>query len=107
VLDAALMNLKLHARVALSGLISEYNSTSGPVGARNLWQLIVKRASIRGLYTGDFLPAAFFRRARRKTDLATPLERWWRASGRANSNIQSTYCNPGSPIRDRSLQFVS
>ncbi len=55
VLDAALMNLKLHARVALSGLISEYNSTSGPVGARNLWQLIVKRASIRGLYTGDFL----------------------------------------------------
>lgn len=55
VLDAALMNLKLHGRVTLSGLISEYNSTLGAVGARNLWQLIVKRASIRGIYTGDFL----------------------------------------------------
>jgi len=55
VLDAALMNLKLHARVALCGLISEYNSKSGPVGARNLWQLVVKRARIEGLFTGDFL----------------------------------------------------
>ena len=55
VLDAALMQLKLHARVALCGLICEYNSTTGPIGARNLWQLIVKRASIQGLFTGDFL----------------------------------------------------
>jgi len=55
VLDAALMNLGLHARIALCGLISEYNSTSGPVGARNLWQLIVKRARIEGLFTGDYL----------------------------------------------------
>ncbi len=55
VLDAALMNLKLNARVVLSGLISEYNSPTGPVGVRNLWQLIVKRASITGLFTGDFL----------------------------------------------------
>jgi NADPH-dependent curcumin reductase CurA len=54
-LDTALMHLKLHARVALCGLISEYNSTTGPVGARNLWQLIVKRATIQGLFTGDFL----------------------------------------------------
>jgi NADPH-dependent curcumin reductase CurA len=55
ILDAALMHLKLHARIALCGLISEYNSTTGPVGARNLWQLIVKRASIQGIFTGDFL----------------------------------------------------
>lgn len=55
VLDAALMNLKLHARIALCGLISEYNSTNGPIGARNLWQLIVKRARIEGLFTGDYL----------------------------------------------------
>lgn len=61
VLDAALMNLRLHARIALCGLIAEYNSTTGPVGARNLWQLIVKRARIEGLFTGDYLqhfPAA-------------------------------------------------
>jgi NADPH-dependent curcumin reductase CurA len=55
VLDAALLHLKLHARVALCGLISEYNSPSGPIGARNLWQLIVKRARIEGLFTGDYL----------------------------------------------------
>jgi NADPH-dependent curcumin reductase CurA len=29
-LDTALMHVKLHARVALCGLISEYNSTTGP-----------------------------------------------------------------------------
>ena len=45
-----------HARVALCGLISEYNSTTGPVGARNLWQLIVKSARVEGFFTGDFLP---------------------------------------------------
>ena len=56
VLDTALMHLKRHARVALCGLISEYNSTTGPVGARNLWQLIVKSARIEGFFTGDFLP---------------------------------------------------
>jgi hypothetical protein len=54
VLDAGLMNLRLGARVGLCGLISEYNTD--PVGARNLWQLIVKRASIRGLLVADFVP---------------------------------------------------
>src|SRR5258708_10146609 len=52
-LDTALMHVKLHARVALCGLISEYNSTSGPIGARNLWQLIVKRATVQGFFVGD------------------------------------------------------
>ncbi len=55
-LDTALMHLKRHARVALCGLISEYNSTTGPIGARNLWQLIVKSARVEGFFTGDFLP---------------------------------------------------
>lgn len=54
VLDAGLMNLNLHARVGLCGLISEYN-TADPVGARNLWRLIVKRASIRGLLVADYV----------------------------------------------------
>ena len=70
-LDTALMHLKLHARVALCGLISEYNSTTGPVGARNLWQLIVKRATIQGLFTGDFLD----RFAEAQTALAAWLDK--------------------------------
>lgn len=55
VLDAGLMNLRHRARIGLCGLISEYNAGQ-PVGARNLWQLIVHSASIRGLLVRDFLP---------------------------------------------------
>ena len=54
ILDAALMNLRDGARIALCGLISEYNSA--PVGVRNLWQLIVHSASINGLLVRDFVP---------------------------------------------------
>jgi NADPH-dependent curcumin reductase CurA len=53
ILDAGLMNLNLNARVGLCGLISEYNTA--PRGCRNLWQLIVKRAQIRGLLVADYL----------------------------------------------------
>lgn len=53
ILDAGLMNLNLHARIGLCGLISEYNTP--PRGARNLWQLIVNRASIRGLLVADYV----------------------------------------------------
>lgn len=55
ILDAALMNLRDGARVALCGLISEYNAPA-PVGVRNLWQLIVHSASINGLLVRDFIP---------------------------------------------------
>jgi NADPH-dependent curcumin reductase CurA len=56
VLDAGLMNLAMHARVLLCGLISEYNSDSGKVGARNIWQLIVKRATMLGFLIADYVP---------------------------------------------------
>ena len=54
ILDAGLTNLNLGARVGLCGLISEYNSPE-PVGARNLWMLIVKRAAIEGLLVADYV----------------------------------------------------
>ena len=53
ILDAGLMNLNLKGRVGLCGLISEYNTE--PRGIRNLWQLIVKRADIRGLLVADYV----------------------------------------------------
>ena len=56
VLDASLRNLNVGARIALCGLISEYNSDSGRIGARNIWELIVKSASIHGFLIRDFLP---------------------------------------------------
>lgn len=56
VLDAGLMNLSMRARVLLCGLISEYNSDAGKVGARNIWQLIVKRATMTGFLVADYVP---------------------------------------------------
>lgn len=56
ILDAALLSINHRARIALCGLISEYNSTEGPYGARNLWQLIVKSARIEGVLVKDYLP---------------------------------------------------
>lgn len=55
ILDAALTNLADHATVALCGMISEYNSPE-KIGARNVWQLIVHRATIRGFLVSDYLP---------------------------------------------------
>lgn len=54
ILDAALNNMAMNARIGLCGLISEYNNPE-PVGARNLWQLIVKRATIQGILIADYV----------------------------------------------------
>jgi len=67
VLDAGLMNLALHARIILCGLISEYNSETH-VGARNLWQVIVKRATIHGFLILDY--------AARFSEGATEIAKW-------------------------------
>jgi len=56
ILDAGLLNLALHARIVLCGLISEYNSTTGAVGARNLWRVITNRATIHGFLVADYVP---------------------------------------------------
>ena len=54
-LDAALLTINHGARIALCGMISEYNSATGAVGARNLFQLIVKSASMAGFIATDFM----------------------------------------------------
>ncbi len=56
VLDAGLLNLAPRARIVLCGLISEYNSAVGPVGARNIWQLIVHQATMHGFLIKDYVP---------------------------------------------------
>jgi NADPH-dependent curcumin reductase CurA len=55
-LDAALMNLAPKARVILCGLICEYNCAEGKIGARNIWQLIVKQATMHGFLIMDYVP---------------------------------------------------
>ncbi len=54
ILDAGILSLNEHARVVLCGLISEYNTEHK--GAKNLWQLIVKQASIKGFLIRDYAP---------------------------------------------------
>ncbi len=58
VLDAGLMNLADEARILICGLISEYNNDGGKTGARNIWQLLVHRATMSGFlishYVGRF-----------------------------------------------------
>lgn len=56
VLDAGLNNLAMNARIGLCGLISEYNNSGEKTGARNVWQLIVKRAAMQGLLVADYVP---------------------------------------------------
>jgi NADPH-dependent curcumin reductase CurA len=56
ILDAALLNLAERARIVLCGLISEYNNAAGHIGARNLWQLIIKRATMHGFLIADYVP---------------------------------------------------
>ncbi|MES1955539.1 NADP-dependent oxidoreductase [Salinisphaera hydrothermalis] len=58
ILDAALANLRLHARVAICGAISQYNVT-GNVGdtgyaPRNYLSLLINRARMEGFIVFDF-----------------------------------------------------
>ena len=55
VLDAELLNLAPKARIVLCGLISEYNSPE-KVGARNLWQVLVQQATLKGFLIMDYAP---------------------------------------------------
>ncbi len=53
ILDAALANLALHARVVICGAISQYNSTE-PYAPRNYMALLVRRARMEGFIVFDF-----------------------------------------------------
>jgi NADPH-dependent curcumin reductase CurA len=47
ILDAALMCLNKHARVAVCGWISTYNDADAP-GPKNLWQLVAQSVTVQG-----------------------------------------------------------
>ena len=53
VLEAALANLALHARLVICGAISQYNAKVAMPGPSNLWQLLVKRAVMEGFLVID------------------------------------------------------
>ncbi len=56
VLDAALANLALGARIAICGAISAYNDINAVCGPKNYLKLLEKRASMTGFNIYDFAP---------------------------------------------------
>jgi NADPH-dependent curcumin reductase CurA len=52
-LEAAINSINLHGRIAVCGMISQYNATEPTPAPRNLAQIIAKRITIRGLLVLD------------------------------------------------------
>ncbi|CAN6460343.1 unnamed protein product [Victoria cruziana] len=51
-LDAVLLNMKLHGRISACGMISQYNLEK-PQGIHNLGQVVAKRIKIQGFIQSD------------------------------------------------------
>jgi NADPH-dependent curcumin reductase CurA len=54
VLDTVLTRIRVHARIALCGAISQINATEAPKGPKNYMQLLGKRARMQGFVTIDY-----------------------------------------------------
>jgi len=76
ILDAALAQLALHARVVICGAISQYNNTAPVKGPSNYLSLLVNRASMTGMVVFDHAPR-FGEAIRELTG--------WRAQGKLHS----------------------
>jgi NADPH-dependent curcumin reductase CurA len=51
--DAVLLNMRVHGRIAMCGIISQYNLEQ-PEGVRNLTSLIIKRIRMEGFVASDY-----------------------------------------------------
>ncbi len=52
-LDAALANMRMHGRIAVCGMIEQYNATSPPPGPSNFINVVPLRLTIRGFIVSD------------------------------------------------------
>ncbi|KAM7266072.1 hypothetical protein ACFE04_019456 [Oxalis oulophora] len=53
ILDEVLLKMRVHERIALSGMISQYNLEQ-PEGIRNLMHLVYKRVELKGFASYDY-----------------------------------------------------
>ena len=53
VLEAVLPAMREHGRIAVCGMIGQYNDADHPYGVKSLWQLVVKRVRMQGFLTYD------------------------------------------------------
>ena len=54
ILDAALLKLRMHARVVICGAISQYNASAAMKGPSNYLSLLVNRATMQGMVVFDY-----------------------------------------------------
>jgi len=52
-LEAAIQNMKHYGRIAVCGMIAQYNAPEPPQAPRNLMQLVVRRLTMRGFLVFD------------------------------------------------------
>lgn len=53
-LEAVLPLVRLHGRVAVCGMIDQYNDADHPHGVKTLWRLVVNRIKMQGFLTYDY-----------------------------------------------------
>ncbi|QZP07589.1 NADP-dependent oxidoreductase [Caenibius sp. WL] len=53
-LEAILPLMRLHGRIAVCGMIGQYNDADHPHGVKTLWQLVVNRIRMQGFITYDY-----------------------------------------------------
>ncbi|KAJ0093789.1 hypothetical protein Patl1_26867 [Pistacia atlantica] len=54
-LDAVLLNMRLHGRITACGMISQYN-LSQPEGVHNMMNIVFKRIQMKGFSSTDYFP---------------------------------------------------
>ena len=53
-LDAVLLNMRIHGRIAVCGMVSQHGVTA-PAGIHNLFSLVSKRIEMKGFIQSDYL----------------------------------------------------
>ncbi len=53
-LDAALVNTRMHGRIAVCGMIAQYNATTPPPGPSNIIMVVPMRIMIKGFIVSDY-----------------------------------------------------
>ncbi len=53
-LDAALANMRVHGRIAVCGMIAQYNATELPPGPSNFFAVLPQRLTIKGFMVTDY-----------------------------------------------------
>jgi NADPH-dependent curcumin reductase CurA len=76
ILDAALVQINMHARIVICGAISQYNNTTAVEGPKNYLSLLINRAKMEGFIVFDY--------ANRYGEAAAQLGRWM-AEGKIKS----------------------